>query len=57
MGSSTWMKNFAILAGILTDTTMNLIHQNAIQMNTIVKQAFPSDLNLNKTLKVMDFVK
>lgn len=51
------MKNFAILAGILTDTTMNLIHQNAIQMNTIVKQAFPSDLNLNKTLKVMDFVK
>lgn len=57
MGSSTWMKNFAILAGILTDTTMNLIHQNAIQMNTIVKQAFPSDLNLNKTLKVIDFVK
>ncbi|XP_047346385.1 carbohydrate sulfotransferase 11-like [Vespa velutina] len=51
VGSSTWMKNFAILAGILTDTTMNLIHQNAIQMNTIVKQAFPSDLNLNKTLK------
>ncbi|KAI4490147.1 hypothetical protein M0804_004329 [Polistes exclamans] len=57
VGSSTWMKNFAILAGILTDTTMNLINQNTIQMNNIVKQAFPCDLNINKTLKKLQSTK
>ncbi|KAK2584659.1 hypothetical protein KPH14_007005 [Odynerus spinipes] len=57
VGSSVWMKNFATLAGILTDRIMNLVHQNVIQINSIVRQAFPPDLNFNNTLKKLDNTK
>nr|XP_033342540.1 carbohydrate sulfotransferase 11-like [Megalopta genalis] len=58
--SSTWMKHFATLGGVLTETAMELIRRDILQINTIVRKAFPRDRDmkkayqkLNKTMKFL----
>ncbi|KZC14786.1 Carbohydrate sulfotransferase 12 [Dufourea novaeangliae] len=53
--SSTWMKHFATLGGVLTETAMELIRRDILQINTIVRKAFPRMVlqKLNKTKKFL----
>lgn len=51
--SSTWMKNFAVLSGILTEITLKLVNENLIQLSTIVKQIFSKVKNYDDTIKVL----
>ncbi|XP_076223610.1 carbohydrate sulfotransferase 11 isoform X2 [Nomia melanderi] len=60
VASSIWMKHFATLGGVLTETAMELIRRDILQINTIVRKAFPRDRDmkkayqkLNKTLKFL----
>lgn len=50
--SSTWMKHFAILGGALTESAMELIRKNILQINTIVRKAFPRDRDVKKAYQV-----
>lgn len=50
--SSTWMKHFAILGGVLTESAMELIRKNILQINTIVRKAFPRDRDVKKAYQV-----
>lgn len=50
--SSTWMKHFATLGGVLTESAMELIRKNILQINTIVRKAFPRDRDVKKVYQV-----
>lgn len=50
--SSTWMKHFATLGGVLTETAMELIHRDILQINTIVRKAFPRDRDIKRAYQV-----
>lgn len=50
--SSTWMKHFASLKGILTKETKKLMEQNLVQINTLVHKVYENELNSNATIKV-----
>ncbi|XP_026674533.1 carbohydrate sulfotransferase 9-like isoform X2 [Ceratina calcarata] len=50
--SSTWMKHFATLGGALTESTMESIRRNVLQINTVVRRAFPRDRDIKKTYRL-----
>ncbi|XP_076243301.1 carbohydrate sulfotransferase 9 [Calliopsis andreniformis] len=55
--SSTWMKHFATLGGVLTETAMELIRRNILQINTIVRKAFPRDRDMKKAYQKLNRTK
>ncbi|XP_015609470.1 carbohydrate sulfotransferase 11 isoform X2 [Cephus cinctus] len=55
--SSTWMKHFVTLAGLLSGTIMDLIRENSMQMNSIVRQAYITNTNSKTILKKMNKTK
>ncbi|XP_053997655.1 carbohydrate sulfotransferase 9-like [Hylaeus anthracinus] len=55
--SSTWMKHFATLGGVLTETAMELIHRDILQINTIVRKAFPRDRDMKKAYQKLNTTK
>lgn len=46
------MKHFATLGGVLTESAMELIRKNILQINTIVRKAFPRDRDVKKVYQV-----
>lgn len=52
--SSTWMKHFATLGGVLTESAMELIRRNILQINTIVRKAFPRDRDVKKAYQKLN---
>ncbi|XP_032678228.1 carbohydrate sulfotransferase 11-like [Odontomachus brunneus] len=60
VASSTWMSYFAVLKGILTDTVMDLVRHNLLQLSEIVRQKFIHDEDLNtmhvKVMKTKKFL-
>lgn len=46
------MSYFAVLKGILSDTVMDMIQRNFLQLNEIVRQKFMHDEDLNITHEV-----
>ncbi|XP_050470546.1 carbohydrate sulfotransferase 9-like [Bombus huntii] len=52
--SSTWMKHFATLGGVLTESAMELIRKNILQINTIVRKAFPRDRDVKKVYQKLN---
>ena len=48
------MKHFAILGGVLTESAMELIRKNILQINTIVRKAFPRDRDVKKAYQVRE---
>lgn len=46
------MKHFATLGGVLTESAMELIRRNILQINTIVRKAFPRDRDVKKAYQV-----
>ncbi|XP_017793067.1 PREDICTED: carbohydrate sulfotransferase 9-like [Habropoda laboriosa] len=55
--SSTWMKQFATLGGVLTESAMELIRKNILQINTIVRKAFPRDRDIKKAFQKLNRTK
>ncbi|XP_033209058.1 carbohydrate sulfotransferase 10-like [Belonocnema kinseyi] len=55
--SSTWMKHFASLKGILTKETKELVEQNLVQISTLVHKAYENELNTNATIEKLSITK
>ncbi|XP_066582649.1 carbohydrate sulfotransferase 9-like [Prorops nasuta] len=52
--SSTWMKNFAVLGGILSKPIIKLLKENKVALNVLVKQTFSHVLVNNATVTLSE---